>query len=62
VPVLEGLNDGERLLVMHFVVEFRVGELAKKEGNQMELTVKLLRDDGAKCQVGGVRFNDALYP
>ena len=58
-PLLQGLDDGEHLLVMDLVVVFHQGQGFGEEGDWVPLSIfgRDLREDSSSCKVGTVRFN-----
>ena len=54
-PVLEGIDDGQKFLVMDLVVDFRQLELPGMEGHRVQPSFLVsLRQDGPDREVGSV--------
>ena len=57
-PGSESLEDGEQLLVVDIVVEFRGGKRPGVECDQMNFVFETYGDDGSEGVVGGISLND----
>ena len=58
-PVLEAIHNGQKLLVIDLVVDFRRLELSGVEGHRVQPSFLVsLRQDGSDREVRSVRFDD----
>ena len=56
--ITESVNNGEKLFVMDFIINFSRGEFVRVKSNRMEKVVVVgLKKDGSKGKVGSISNN-----